>query len=853
MAIAPIVIFYDSKGNVIPGPVKIKELDSIYAISSLKQLKDKFTGLSSLDQLKDEFTGLSGCYIYEFTHHVYTVSKDYFYALLHGQDFVRKHEPMMFVKNIDQISPYLLNYMKTGAFLSKIEIRWYQYSSKKGKQEEYFRMTLENVRLHKVHHTMPDVKDPRFERYNHLEEVQFKFRKINWLYFKGHLSYTDVWNDAFGELYDDDYFKEEDPEEPVAQIAPLELKFISGEFDDSQDIVFNKRIKIKFSFKNNRRLDNTENKVFAKLFCVYKGKTEDLSQIAEGRLIAENSWTTDFKLSTPTNYIKGDAVEYFAVIENRAASNDNFKSDTLALPFGYVHVNLGFYNSGNFEKDIICIISNEKGKKYSSRTDNKGDVLWKVSKDSYTLSVKYKGENYTSPVEWQQNDKEIQKIEFRKNNFIIDGDTFGGGNVQIHVDYLKTDTLLVGKKCIVNIYEDSNPQIIAKFEVIIKEKSKDSYCFSEVVRIDEFQHQLPAPDTQDKEGNKYLEPLKYKPSHFYLTFDSDKKEKFVIIMPFEPENKAFAVYTIRYVIELDGDMAFNSKEDNPLHSIDCNKILIDNLRDAVIFIIGNHYKNVLERSCGTHYGGLYPYSFKNEAEYLEAARRGGFSLSADRFKGTWDQSIKNKFEVHKKQYKLKKTDCITFILEVMEIGFNKTCFGETWKKCKKAFASVTGHELAFELLKLNWVALFYTPDSNNFYGKDADILKLIYEMASKEKIYGTNILKPILPVEDLVINYKPTMYDVDKKPIRNPTKFSKQDQEKLEKVMKLPFAFLIAEYGQHTALLIEGSIYGVHWSESPYSDFLYETDHRKFTSERRENSWGWSNGVIITPKMFWKD
>lgn len=71
--------------------------------------------------------------------------------------------------------------------------------------------------------------------------------------------------------------------------------------------------------------------------------------------------------------------------------------------------------------------------------------------------------------------------------------------------------------------------------------------------------------------------------------------------------------------------------------------------------------------------------------------------------------------------------------------------------------------------------------------------------------------------------------------------------------MKLPFAFLIAEYGQHTALLIEGSIYGVHWSESPYSDFLYETDNRKFTSDRRENCWTWSNGIIVTPKMFWKD
>lgn len=118
---------------------------------------------------------------------------------------------------------------------------------------------------------------------------------------------------------------------------------------------------------------------------------------------------------------------------------------------------------------------------------------------------------------------------------------------------------------------------------------------------------------------------------------------------------------------------------------------------------------------------------------------------------------------------------------------------------------------------------------------------------------ATSIRYAKIPIEDLIVNYKPTINYNDRTPVKNPTKPSKKELEKLNKVMKLPFAFLIAEYGQHTALLIEGSIYGVHWSESPYSDFLYETDNRKFTSDRRENCWTWSNGIIVTPKMFWKD
>jgi hypothetical protein len=68
-----------------------------------------------------------------------------------------------------------------------------------------------------------------------------------------------------------------------------------------------------------------ESKVYCKLYAAYNGTTEDLSQINEGRLAEDGSWSTDFKLIKPQAYEKDtgrktDAVvEYYAEIENTYA------------------------------------------------------------------------------------------------------------------------------------------------------------------------------------------------------------------------------------------------------------------------------------------------------------------------------------------------------------------------------------------------------------------------------------------------------------------------------------------------------------------------------------------------------
>ena len=94
---------------------------------------------------------------------------------------------------------------------------------------------------------------------------------------------------------------------------------------------------MKFTYSSKRKPDNIENKVYAKIYAVYNGETEDLRLINDGRLVNNDSWSTEFKLKKPESYEKDQnrtsdaAVEYYAVIENKYATNNNFKSDMVTV------------------------------------------------------------------------------------------------------------------------------------------------------------------------------------------------------------------------------------------------------------------------------------------------------------------------------------------------------------------------------------------------------------------------------------------------------------------------------------------------------------------------------------------
>lgn len=106
----------------------------------------------------------------------------------------RIHTPFLFTKEIDSSSPYLYKAVTTGQTLKSAEFKWYRINDA-GREVEYFNTKLENVKLVKVNPKMHDIKDPAFEKHNHLEQIELRYEKITWTYKDGNIIHSDSRNE----------------------------------------------------------------------------------------------------------------------------------------------------------------------------------------------------------------------------------------------------------------------------------------------------------------------------------------------------------------------------------------------------------------------------------------------------------------------------------------------------------------------------------------------------------------------------------------------------------------------------------------------------------------------------------
>ncbi len=104
----------------------------------------------------------------------------------------RKHEPFVITKSYDAASPYLYKACSTGQTLQKLVLSWFKIDET-GTEVEYFRHTLEGVKVTSVGPRMENVKDSDKERYPHLEQVAIRYQKITWTYLDGNIEFSDSW------------------------------------------------------------------------------------------------------------------------------------------------------------------------------------------------------------------------------------------------------------------------------------------------------------------------------------------------------------------------------------------------------------------------------------------------------------------------------------------------------------------------------------------------------------------------------------------------------------------------------------------------------------------------------------
>ena len=108
----------------------------------------------------------------------------------------RNHSPIRIEKEFDRSSPYLYRAVAAGSPLRAAELKWYRVDEA-GNEQEYFIMTMENVRVVAVAPLMHHVKDRDKAEYNHLEVVELRYQKITWQHCDGNVQFSDDWRSFY--------------------------------------------------------------------------------------------------------------------------------------------------------------------------------------------------------------------------------------------------------------------------------------------------------------------------------------------------------------------------------------------------------------------------------------------------------------------------------------------------------------------------------------------------------------------------------------------------------------------------------------------------------------------------------
>jgi len=133
--------------------------------------------------------------IHEFTHEISGKEEFDPWAL---SNWDTKHKVLRVVLEVGAFLPKLYGArIDQGEYLNRVEIFWRQYSEKQKKNHFYFKHSLYPVKITSIKMFMPNVKDPRYERYNHLVAIEFRYRFIEHLYTEGYLHTRAEWRHFF--------------------------------------------------------------------------------------------------------------------------------------------------------------------------------------------------------------------------------------------------------------------------------------------------------------------------------------------------------------------------------------------------------------------------------------------------------------------------------------------------------------------------------------------------------------------------------------------------------------------------------------------------------------------------------
>lgn len=104
----------------------------------------------------------------------------------------RVHRPFVATTAMNKAIPLLYNALTSGEMLPDVVTSWYR-TSIEGKQEEFFKTTLEDATIVDIHCVLPHAQDPANSDFTQLISIAFSYRKVIWEHLIAGTSGSDDW------------------------------------------------------------------------------------------------------------------------------------------------------------------------------------------------------------------------------------------------------------------------------------------------------------------------------------------------------------------------------------------------------------------------------------------------------------------------------------------------------------------------------------------------------------------------------------------------------------------------------------------------------------------------------------
>jgi hypothetical protein len=323
--------------------------------------------------------------------------------------------------------------------------------------------------------------------------------------------------------------------------------------------------------------------------------------------------------------------------------------------------------------------------------------------------------------------------------------------------------------------------------------------------------------------------------------------------------------------------------------VDCNNLLAHNCQQAALTMMNDHRQLVNDPSrthsieytpggggagCGIYYGSEIHKLLPKYLAYLDGTLAPGdrdykvVQREMDQALSSYSREVLRTYLAQRNtalnaditKFGLKPNNCVFYQMDATETGHEQSNAKGVWTKIHDRYEKAeklkehghgpggTGDQLFKGFEDAGWVGIYYNPDICNPFDKFTQPENATHHINSYKTWISTGQYTH-LPAPVGIINYDPTLrYQAANEARKDGSgdlvdTLTNMDTSQLDKLANVPYGVLIARDAYHTALIILGKVYEVHWEKFPDDPNLFAATDLK--------DWDWLDGMLMVPKGFW--